>query len=183
MNCRFLVLSLYKTFKGFVMDKIIFLDIDGVLNLRMQSRDRFGSMFHPQFESNLKSLIDATGAKIVVSSSWRFSGLSVMQEMWQSRELAGEVIDITPFTAVYEADRDSGFLDRCERGCEIREWMKTHNVDNYVILDDDRDMLEEQLPHFVCTRDNWEHTDHEEGFGLTKECTAMAIEILNNNNL
>ena len=159
--------------------KIIFLDIDGVLNLRMQSRDRFGSMFHPQFMENLKTLVDATGAKIVISSSWRFSGLEIMQEMWQSRGLTGEVIDITPFTAVYEASEDSGFLDRCERGCEIREWLKSNPVESYVILDDDKDMLNEQLPYFVCTRDNWNHSDHEEGYGLTKECIEAAIKVLN----
>ena len=47
--------------------KIIFLDIDGVLNVINQGRDEFGHKFNPKFVGNLKAIIDATGAKIVIS--------------------------------------------------------------------------------------------------------------------
>lgn len=49
--------------------KIIFLDIDGVLNVIGQGRDEYGQIFHKHFENNLKRIIDETDAKIVISSS------------------------------------------------------------------------------------------------------------------
>ena len=60
------------------MRKVIFLDIDGVLNIIPQGRDQYGSLFHPQFEDNLQYLIEQTKADIVISSTWRYSGLKVM---------------------------------------------------------------------------------------------------------
>lgn len=156
--------------------KVIFLDIDGVLNVRRQGRDRFGSLFHAEFVNNLRSIINQTGAKIVISSSWRFSGLDVMKQMWLHRNLPGEVIDITPFTAIYEGG--DSFMERCERGYEIREWLKSNPCNVYVILDDDNDILKSQLSQFVkCAGvDGNKHTD---GYGLTKNRANRAIEILN----
>ena len=158
--------------------KIIFLDIDGVLNVRRQGRDRFGSLFHAEFMGGLKHIIDNTGAKIVISSSWRFNGLAEMKEMWVHRNLPGEVIDITPFTAQYENGEGASFMDRCERGCEIREWLKSNPCDDYVIVDDDIDILPSQIDRFVkCSgSDGHKHTD---GYGLTKERAILAVSILN----
>ena len=63
--------------------KVIFLDIDGVLNVISQGHDEYGSLFHKHFEDNLRYIIEQTGAKIVISSTWRMSGLSEMQRMWK----------------------------------------------------------------------------------------------------
>lgn len=57
--------------------KIIFLDIDGVLNVFGKSHDQYGKTFHKHFENNLKYIIEQTNAKIVLSSTWRFKGLQV----------------------------------------------------------------------------------------------------------
>ena len=161
--------------------KIIFLDIDGVLNVMNPERDVYGSLFHPQFVENLKRLVEETGAKIVISSTWRFSGLEWLSAMWLDREMPGQLLDITPFTAspeLIERHYDP-MMGGSERGYEIQQWLEDHVVDRYVIIDDDNDMLLTQNPSFVQTRDNWDHTDHVEGFGLTKECTDKAIKRLN----
>jgi len=148
--------------------KVIFLDFDGVLNLISQGHDDYGGIFHEHFVNNLKELVEATDAKIVVSSSWRSSGLKYVRDMWEHRNYPGEVIAITPK------------LRDCRiRGKEIAVFMELFHVDNYVILDDDTDMLDEQLDNFVKCSDNFDHTDHVEGYGLTKECTLKAIQILN----
>lgn len=55
--------------------KVIFLDIDGVLNVYCQGRDEYGCTFHKHFEDNLRWIIEETGAKIVISSTWRRDGL------------------------------------------------------------------------------------------------------------
>ena len=73
------------------MDNIIFLDIDGVLNVYCESRDKYGCTFHQQFVDNLKYIIDSTGADIVITSTWRFDGLNTMQNMWKDRGLPGNV--------------------------------------------------------------------------------------------
>lgn len=151
------------------MEKIIFLDIDGVLNVYCEGRDEYGCTFHKHFEDNLKWIIEETNAKIVISSSWRMNGLSIMQEMWQYRKLAGEVIDVTPY------------INNCKRGEEIQLWLNNNTVSNYVIIDDDTDMLDIQKNNFVCTSENIDHSDCIDiGYGLTHKCAEQAIKILNN---
>ena len=87
------------------MKKIIFLDFDGVLNtehyqglLQYQGKswqDKYGAFFDPNAVKQLKRIIDATGADIVVESSWKYLGLDAMKELWDVRNLPGRVIDIT----------------------------------------------------------------------------------------
>lgn len=148
--------------------KIIFLDIDGVLNVTGQhGRDEYGSNFHPHLVDNLRLIIGATGAKVVISSTWRMSGLQEMQIMWEMRDLPGEVIDVTP-------------VFNTPRGEEIEFWLQHNQVDAYVILDDDSDMLPEQTSCFVKCSDNRDHEDCVDiGYGLTKRCAIKAIDILN----
>jgi hypothetical protein len=158
------------------------LDIDGVLNLIPQGFDEYGAIFHPHFVDNLKELIDATGAKIVVSSSWRWAGLTNMKEMWKDRKLPGEVVDITPYDFQLVRKGKFNHEDDIVRGDEIQDWLETNTyVTNYVIIDDDEDFLEHQIKdHFVKTSENHDHFDKIDwGYGLTKECTRQAIEILN----
>jgi hypothetical protein len=150
-------------------NKIIFLDIDGVLNVNFPSHDEYGRVFHPHFVENLRYIIEKTQAKIVISSTWRFSGLVIMKEMWEKRNLPGEVIDITPH------------IDICKRGEEIEYWLKNNEVDSYVIVDDDNDMLESQQENFIKTSGNISHEDNiNNGMGLTLKCAEKAINILNN---
>jgi len=166
--------------------KIIFLDIDGVLNVMMPERDKFGSLFHPHFVENLRRLINETGAKIVISSTWRFDGLDAMIEMWQERNLPGEVIGITPDCQyiVNEIGKYE-FYDQVQRGDEVKAWLehaKSQNIiiDNYIIIDDDNDFLPEQMNNFVRTANNKHHEDCIDiGYGLTKICSEKAIQILN----
>lgn len=155
--------------------KVIFLDIDGVLNVIPQGHDKWGARFHKHFIDNLRYIIDKTGAKIVISSTWRMGNeLHGMIEMWKERELPGEVVGITPnFMLKYKTTL-------C-RGKEIDAYLKEHpEIDNYVIIDDDCDMEPHQLENFVMTSGNSDHPDCIDiGYGLTKECSEWAIKILN----
>lgn len=158
--------------------KVIFLDIDGVLNVIPQGHDAFGGIFHSDFVENLKHIIDETDAKIVISSSWRHSGLQKMLDMWEFRNLPGEVIGVTPdlYRRVdFEGER------KMVRGDEIQAILdQYYQITNYVILDDDDDMLSGQMGNFVQTSNNINHPDCIDiGYGLTKECTNRAIRILN----
>ena len=61
--------------------KLIFLDIDGVLNYEGYERfTRSGTRFvDPVLIKRLKKIIDRTGAKVVLSSTWR-RGIYDMRE-------------------------------------------------------------------------------------------------------
>lgn len=161
--------------------KVIFLDIDGVLNVIPQGYDDFGGIFHSNFVDNLRRIIDETGAVIVISSSWRFSGLTKMKEMWKFRNLPGKIIDVTVDTGDLIRQGKFEFHDEIMRGHEIQEWIdKTPELENYLILDDDNDFLPNQLNNFVRTANNQDHSDCIDiGYGLTNICTDMSIEVLN----
>lgn len=160
------------------MKPTLFLDIDGVLNVIPQGRDKYGSLFHDNFESNLKRIIDKTGADIVISSTWRMSGLEVMKKMWTDRNLPGDVVGITK-----TADKivDTGLTDYYDlvcRGDEIELYIKENGITNYCIIDDDDDFLDHQLDRFVRTSNNYSHPDSVSGYGLTKICSDKVIDIL-----
>lgn len=177
--------------------KIIFLDIDGVLNVISQGRDEFGSLFHKHFEYNLKKIIKETNAKIVISSSWRKNSLSEMQKIWEYRNLAGEIIDVTPSLYLKHGGCIQFYNDKLQRhpterihgysiprGCEIEYWLNNENgkydIESYVILDDDTDFLLSQKDKFVQCSGNIEDEDCiDNGYGLTKKCMEKAIQILN----
>ena len=157
--------------------KIIFLDIDGVLNVLSQEFDDYGQLFNPIFVKNLADIIEKTNAKLVISSTWRFSGREFIMNMWRHRNLPGEVIGVTP---------DLGFNDYIVRGDEIKAWLDKNidMVETYCIIDDDEDMLPEQMNNFVKTSGNSDHPDCDDfGYGLTKICSEKVIEILNKGDL
>ena len=165
------------------MRKVIFLDIDGVLNTgwwysQMDGntpKDKYGYAFDPRSVANLKKIVDETGAEIVISSSWKSFGLSELEDMWQERGLPGKLIGITPNSVTDEMLLNAD-LDHMEifsiRGMEIKEWLDKHGkkVSHYVIIDDMDNFLPEQKSHFV-------QTDPE--VGITEEDANMAIKILN----
>ena len=152
------------------MNKIIFLDFDGVLNtehyqglLQYQGKpwqDEYGAFFDPKAVKQLKRIIDATDADIVVESSWKYLGLDAMKELWEVRNLPGTIIDITP-----------SLLGK-NKGVEIASWLTEQANQNirYAIIDDEYVILDSQLPHFILTN------PYE---GITEEQANRAISILN----
>lgn len=165
------------------MRKVLFLDIDGVLNTKWwytqmdksTPKDKYGYAFDPIAVANLKKILDETGADIVISSSWKCMGLSQLEEMWEERGLPGKIIGITPNSVSDElllnADIDNMELFHI-RGTEIREWLMNNSksVSNYAILDDMDNMLPEQEAHFV-----WIDPD----IGITDGNAVQTIMILN----
>ncbi len=157
--------------------KIIFLDIDGVLNCENAYKQgecnyikwtwEDGTEDHHQSFCSwskkwLNKLIDETGAKIVISSTWRSSGIDFMKKVWEIEEMHGEIIGITPN---FRGDIDGYTIPR---GCEIDKWLEDNNfshinwdkdyqlnymnksgIENYIIIDDDSDMLYGQRNHFI----------------------------------
>ncbi len=160
--------------------KILFLDIDGVLNSadNMNSmhvvkapnyRDEFGHTFDQRCVNWLHYIHEQTQCNYVISSTWRLSGLEVMQRLFWQREIKGEIIAVTPQRLPISYINQLG-LERACRGAEIQYWLDNNLVQNYCIVDDDSDMLPSQKEHFVQTQNR---------FGLTKETAFEIIKILN----
>ena len=153
--------------------KIIFLDIDGVLCNRkswINITDYYDG--YDNFDNNclrlLEKIVEETKAFIVVTSSWRVGKTTEkMKKIFLDRgfKYSEKIIDITP-----------DLLNDCPSGWEIRKWLhcqKTESsfpVKQYVIIDDDIDMLYEQKDNFVETKTE---------IGLTEQDYNKAIKILN----
>ena len=169
------------------MEKYLFLDFDGVLNTEHYQnllyhegkalQDEYGAYFDPESVEQLKRIVDATRAKIVIESSWKYLGLEAMQEMWKVRDLPGQVVDITSFSVsdqwllTANLDDIDPAMGHC-KGMEIASWL-TDNAGpdaRYVIIDDEYVILDSQLPSFILTNPY---------DGITEELADKAISILN----
>jgi len=137
--------------------RIIFLDIDGVLNHRntrstllMSETEPLPLPIAPECLTRLNRLVTETGAKIVISSSWRlYAPWKDLGQALSRRGLVADVLGGTPDLvndAVWKAHwlicKGVPFAyDKLERGWEIREWLAAHpEVTAFVILDDCSDM-------------------------------------------
>jgi hypothetical protein len=157
--------------------KIIFLDIDGVLNserffeMNAQGLEFGHSQLDPDAVERLNRLIEETGAKVVISSSWRhvWSRDEIVRMLEKRGFKHGDtIIGITPTLAG-------------PRGDEVAEWLGTDDerrridpdhsdVESYVILDDSDDFHDPEMrERFVNT--TWE-------IGMTDEDVNQAIYIL-----
>ena len=156
---------------------IIFLDIDGVLNCELHYRSQQFTD-HKQAKKYLKKaaqkeeidwkeyyncqlsreriewlneLCKETDSVVVISSTWRMG--QTMEQLQETLGNAGATFTIVGTTP----------YDNCRiRGVEIFQWLEknitkeTHGIHayqfhNYVIIDDDSDMLLRQREHFFQT--------------------------------
>lgn len=119
--------------------KVIFLDIDGVLNCPTQRGFRRGHWgMQQELVDRYKRLVQATGAKTVISSTWRLGE----DTLDQIRGTGIAIHGITPDLREYNA-----------RGHEIDEYLRTHpNVEQYAVIDDDAGII---LPHQPFFQTDW----------------------------
>lgn len=145
--------------------KIIFLDIDGVLNHHASLAE--GIHLVNSKCALLRHVCKVTDAKIVVSSTWRLGMVDINafnQMVWRCGGPYRAIIAYTPHIAT------AGSM----RGQEIEEWLlHNDNIHNYVIVDDDSDMLDYQKRYFVQT---------DMRTGLTTAHANKMIQILNTKN-
>ena len=158
-------------------NKVIFLDIDGVLNsntfytaresmpdtLFGINDDRIKPWMMKELDITalalLLNLVTATGANIVISSTWRLSEDTSWFRLWfHCRGITFPSECIIDKTSIIECPTTC----RCQRGLEIEKWIKDNQfTGKYVIIDDDDDFTEEQEHHIIKTSsDNgllWRH--------------------------
>jgi len=147
---------------------VIFLDMDGVLNNRdfltesflRWKRDKkkgivkdwgigegFLYLICEQLVERLNRITLATDAKLVMSSSWRYSwyeDFEGLQDLFKNAGIQGELIGMTPL----------GVSGGDSRGKQIQRWLdenlknsKGWQINRFIILDDSSDM--EHLMSFL----------------------------------
>ncbi len=176
------------------MDIYFFLDIDGVLATPEKLKDGMWGLVDArqlQFKKLMVKpnyLLDSewTEPKIVLSSSWRKFDLESTKEFMKQEGFWfwDKIVGIT-IRAYHYLDPNKKVHLSIPRGVEIKQWIDTHihsdngknwqrkqlGVDyNYIILDDEPDMLLEHKDHFIKT-----HSTK----GLTAKDVERAMRILN----
>ena len=172
---------------------IVFLDVDGELTYSDYDNEETANIDIEKVKL-LKEICDKTDAKVVISSSWRGSETytpriyHVLIDILTSNDI--EILgDIPYIDAEFEGDtaqimaettlEDLPYLKTkygTGRAAEIQKWISEHDVDNFVILDDE----------------DWDWSDY--GYdtrwvqptwfgdgGLKREHVDRAIEILRGN--
>jgi len=113
--------------------KVIFLDIDGVLNCDKTPNPRkFPYVVDKRLLARFNRLIERTNAKVVLSSSWRCDPVGLLAaKYWKV-----PFIDVCP-------DRP-----RSPRRKEMLQWLAEHpKVTRFAVIDDEDDELDD-LPLF-----------------------------------
>ncbi len=157
--------------------KVIFLDIDGVLNsvqyaiARGPIDERLGFSYRTELEIDKEALfhleraIFETSAYVVISSSWRI--------LYQPQQIGVMFAARGTFNAEMWDEIIIGCTPRVpsgHRGTEVQAWLDKHpGVDKYVIVDDDSDFHNYQKPRFI-------HTDND--IGLTDDHVDDIIQLL-----
>lgn len=187
--------------------KVIFLDVDGVLNgwdfseyvkyniwniiLSKKIKDFIRKHSHytkvdKKRVRRLGKICKKTGAKVVLSSSWR-NGLlqsdGTRHYDLDRNKLFWNLMDKYHIEVIGKTPR---FRTSYKREDEIRAWLLEHNgeVENYVILDDeDGDLQVFVGNHLVKTShkdyQGWIACSERKWSGLSKEHVKQAIKILN----
>jgi hypothetical protein len=142
--------------------KVIFLDIDGVLN-SVESAMALGGypylldqieLFDNVALGLIQRLVRQTGAKVVISSTWRKTH---------------DVAEFEPALVIPVIGKTCNSRSG-RRGEEIAVYLEGNpQIENYVIIDDDSDMLECQLDNFVKTSGLVGFTIHD----YTKACRVL----------
>lgn len=162
--------------------KIIFLDIDGVLNTHESMYRRYFNrdvcleeeiglerpMYHElsYYSTRLLSdIIKEVDANIVISSTWRYH--------WEPQEME-KIMKYFGFEHDNKVIGSTDILSGQPRGIEIQKWLddnKHLGIENFIIIDDDSDM--EHLS------DKLVKTENETGFLMTHR--IKATNMLRNN--
>lgn len=154
--------------------KVIFLDIDGVVNCS-DTKERSPSKVIGVEQSKIalvKQIIEATGAKLILSSTWRIG--------WFYEETGSHDRDEQDWHYLRDEFFKQGLwffdytpLDKSRhRGTEIQTWLDKweDEIDSYIVIDDSMyDIWEMHEGHLIETSFR---------YGIQDEHVKQAIELL-----
>lgn len=135
--------------------KVIFLDIDGVLNTKIKGVIEESKLIY------LRKIIDATGAVVFITSLWSaFNTIGLNELIQQLNDYDIVCIDYIHNHSLKMKDE------------HVEEYLSSHpEITSYVIVDDNEYEFEKKFPlHFVQTNTR---------YGLTEKDSIKIISILN----
>ncbi|MCI6692399.1 HAD domain-containing protein [Clostridium sp. SGI.024] len=157
--------------------KVIFLDIDGVLNSEKFLNNNKGQVVDRERVSILKSIVDKTGAVIVMSSGWRlwFDDNMLPQDGYSKElyevlcefniNLFGKTLDFST-----EEIRSRKTFSHV-KAKEITAWLNDNkSIEKYVVIDD-LDLKNKEINNHLV-RVNGE-------IGITEEDGQIIINMIN----
>lgn len=171
-----------------MIDKLLFLDVDGCLNLHLWMPAAKSCNIHRPAVLQFNRILTTTGCKVVLSSAWRYmifggamtlGGFSYMLRTHGALDGDWLIGTTDPDeTCAHCGHRDVKCGEPCRdcenvtaRGHQITAWLKTHGpVGRYVVLDDDDFWISASQHPFVQTNGKR---------GLTKAKADRVIEMMN----
>lgn len=175
-------------------DRLIFLDIDGVLNIPNYQIYRVDvglckrgqetqEVFCPDAMIYLRKLIEETNCKIVISSSWRilikdgelgslFKDINKLDKWDRLSSWATILKNFLTFkipeSVIIGVTPIIGTANR-KRGDEIRQYIQKYegNIRSFIIIDDDSDMEEYTTTHLVKCK--WDEGFTEREYVLARQ--------------
>ena len=141
--------------------KVVFSDIDQVVRVA-QNDDGTNEQFIPQLVRNLARLLTVSGAKLVISSDWRFK-MSPEEVLSHMSEISPEKLHLHQLPDWIK-----------QRRFAIQWWIDRHpGVTEWVVLDDRASLFDNAPPRII------EHVILCNGrVGLTGERVAAALRVL-----
>ncbi len=116
------------------MIRILFTDIDGVLNPHWRAKWSKKSI------TLYNELCKEYDLKPVITSTWRIAHTKEqLQEIFKSQGIEIDIYDYTPLLGG-------------ARGLEIKEWLDNNECDNFVIIDDKTSDIEPYINNVVKCR-------------------------------
>ena len=156
--------------KGNQQMKIIFLDVDGVLNSR-DTEDIFRGFIGLDYSGIklLREIVDATDAEIVLVSTWKLS----WDKDGSRPDTLGEYLDDRlAEERLTIMDKTGGSMNK--RGHGIIDWLSEHPTESWIVLDDE--IFEDYEECSIMPR--LVKTSFYDG-GLKEKHVELAINLLN----
>ncbi len=101
------------------------------------------SRFDPRVVDMITELVEEFSVKLVISSTWRFGSIKDL-----NKELTKSGLK-----KYLHKDWKTPQVHPSHRGTEIKMWLDKHpEVNNYLILDDDINILDELASHLIQTK-------------------------------
>lgn len=173
--------------------KVIFLDIDGVLNTKetydnIYRNNKLGAYLEVPIDKfrlgYLKTIIDETDAKIVLSSSFRHFFIKQEDKLVptsaKGRSLYNWFLQYGIY--IYDITPTNGH----KREDEIKQWLFTHDdIEDFIIIDDDPTIFEDLSIKLIQTskiKQNYLTTFIKDSFGLCERHIPEIIDRLGAKN-
>jgi len=147
---------------------VLFLDIDGVLNDEtfLQRCKSLDQEIDPKKVSLLNHIINKTGCRTILSSSWRSQGLNEVQRKLEKVGFNHQLDGCTP---LLEERTPGGIFFAARRGDEIGSWIYAHGgmQTKAVCILDDEDVSPLEQHRVPCSFSKG-LTDHEANLAIKK---------------